>query len=69
MSAFNYFTKIGLCTKGYCLGSTSAARSEDNFITEVKARVVTYFWFVLLPTISGRPLRQAVQIWTAGRFS
>ena len=54
MSAFKYFTKIDLvheaCYEGYFLSAASVTQSE------VKARVATYFWFVLLPTINGRLL-------------
>ena len=49
MSAFKYFMKIDL---GLLPGPSTVSVTRR----EVKACVATYFWFVLLPTINGRPL-------------
>ena len=58
MSAFKYFTKMHLCTKGYCPDSTSATRSENNFVTEVKARVATSGLCFYRPSTAGRSDRR-----------
>ena len=50
MSAFKYFTKIDLMHEAGLLSAASVTRRE------VRAHAATYFWFMLLPTINGRPL-------------
>ena len=50
MSTFKYFMKIDLVHKAGLLSASSVTRRE------VRAHVETYFLFVLLPTINGRPL-------------
>ena len=56
-----YFMKIGL-VKHVKAGVGLCQSAVWTKTTKIESHVTTCFWFVLLPTINGRPLTQEVQI-------